>query len=73
MHDEHDSSHDLDTPTPAVFAAADDWWRHTTDGLDDEGRRKLFAGELFFTGLADDGAVKIPLEVPVHLRAELGG
>ena len=62
---------DLDRPAPAVLAMSDDQWRDLVDGLDAEGRRKLFAGELSFSGFADDGAVKIPVVVPDRLRAEL--
>ena len=62
---------DLDRPVPAVFAAPDDWWRELVDGLDEDGRRELFAGEYTFGGFADDGGVKVTLVVPERLRAEL--
>ena len=56
-HDDFDADElePLDRPAMAVFAADDGWWRRLWAELDEDGRRKLLAGELSYTSIADDG------------------
>lgn len=73
-HDQDDDGAELDEAAGAplqTFTATDDWWRRIRDQLDDEQRRKLYAGELSITTTdLEDGVRTLRLVPPAWLRLE---